>query len=844
VTTNGTGDSTAGIQQAIDDAFALNKTVLFPPGTYQISDSLKCYNWQLWDPLRDRSDTINAVLECNTLWGSASATNRPVIKLAASASHFDDTNHPRPLISFRNFAAANSNAVAKVLPADPLPTDALGTPENFTDAAASLFCNELRGIDFDCNGHAGAFGVFFRAAQGSAIVDVRVDATDAYAGIWGVPGRNSGGMNIEVEGGKTGLILDGSIAGTVLTGVNLFNQTGAAFSMGDFVPTTLVGFHIVKDSGPVVTFFRNIQADALSLIDGIVELHTNSAVLNNSAGMNLYVSGLYVTGSDQIIQNPSGTVSAIGTWKRVREYVYTDQSNPSGDPPYEVDDQVFRIFNMIDGVTNRTAEPSTAIESNSAEPPADLVSRHIYANLPLYEGLPDGTINITDSPYNATADDDTDDRAAIQAAIDAAATNGIGRVFMPAGTFRIGDTLTLQANTVFFGTGRRKSILTYHDSWQPTTGRVVMVDTVDDASATTFLGFLNISTRCTGGETMPDGTLAYDRFDAVHWHAGRRSCYFGISHDGEWDAAPDNAKHTLEIAGNGGGRFYFFSHQNPGAKTHSDQREVYIEGTREPLWFYGLNSEITKPALTREGASDANVEIVDGQNISILGVKREGISPSIIMRDCRNIAVYSSGALREELFAGSGGYLQILGTSDNILIANVLVQKVWSMTNSEPQLIEALTGGVTNQIMWPDGVSLYKRGEFNPAAGSLAADADEDGTPNEWEQAHGLDPLNPQDAFQDSDGDSLLNWMEYIAGTDPQNADSGLRVQPAVWSGAAGVGFASVSGRIYSVEACSNLLNGDWLILTNSLAGTDNILEYEDTLTKTSRFYRVKVRLP
>jgi T5SS/PEP-CTERM-associated repeat protein len=204
----------------------------------------------------------------------------------------------------------------------------------------------------------------------------------------------------------------------------------------------------------------------------------------------------------------------------------------------------------------------------------------------------------------------------------------------------------------------------------------------------------------------------YDRFDSLHWRAGRNSCYFGMDHLGEWDAGLDNAKHTLEITGNGGGRFYFYTEQCVGNNTHPDHREVYVEGTREPLWFYGLNSEISK-VISKPELCDANVEIVNGQNISILGVKREGVSPSIIMRDCRNIAVYSSGAMREEMFAGSGGYLQILGTSDNILIANALVQTVLSMTNSEALVRESLTGQPTNQIMWPDGVSLYKRGEFN-----------------------------------------------------------------------------------------------------------------------------------
>jgi hypothetical protein len=281
-------------------------------------------------------------------------------------------------------------------------------------------------------------------------------------------------------------------------------------------------------------------------------------------------------------------------------------------------------------------------------------------------------------------------------------------------------------------------------------------------------------------------------------------------------------------------------------KNHADHREVYIEGTREPLWFYGLNSEITKTNTFRWGGvpCDANVEIVDGQNIVILGMKREGISPSLILRDCRNVALFSSGALREEMFAGSGGYLQIYGDSGDLLIANVLGQTAWSVSNSEPQLIEVLTGGVTNQVMWPDGVSLYKRGGFSITAVSLAADADEDGIPNDWERAHGLNPLDSQDAFPDTDGDGLTNGQEYIAGTDPQNDFSVLSAHVWAVGGVFGIGFQSASGRIYSIEANSNLVSGSWQKLTDGVGGTGGVLEYEDAVPDTSRFYRIKVSLP
>jgi len=800
VYTNGTGDSTVGIQQAIDDAYELRRTVLFPPGIYQISDTLRCYSWQLWDVDRNGEEIV--FTECHTLWGSLSSTNRPVIRLAESAPLFDDAENPRPMMEFRNFKALNTNAVTCVLPDQPMET-----PENFSDNPASLFCSGLRGIDFDCNSHSGAVGICFSAAQGSSMENINVNATNAYAGIWGVPGRNGGGMNLEVSGGRFGLIVNTGSAGTVLAGVRLFNQTESALNVADFVPAVLSGFHIVKDRGPVITTVQwsMTALGTMSLLDGIVELHTNNAAIDNSIGLNLYIGNLYLTGSDQIIQTPAGAVTATGTWKRVREYVYTDQTNPSGDPPYETADTCFRTFNMIDGVTNRTAEPSTVVENNSSAPPDDLVSRHIYADLPLYEGLSDGTIDITQSPYNATADDGSDDRAAIQAAINTAETNGIGCVFIPAGTFNIGDTLELGANTVLFGVGQRKSILAYHDSWQPTTGRVVMVETADDADATTFLGFLNINARNTGGGYEEGGSPVYDRFDSVHWRAGSHSCYYGVYLLGEWEGVPTNPKHTLEITGNGGGRFYFYHMQVRSLKVHPDHREVYIEGTREPLWFYGLNSEITRSSHLEWGGepSDANVEIVNGQNIAILGVKREGMSPSIVMRNCRNVAVYSSGAMRSEPFDGSGGYLQVLGDSGNILIANALVQKVAddaALTNNEPILMEMLSEGTTNQVFWPDGVSLYKRGQFNP--------------------------ILLQRDFAD-----LFNIQLIVSGQGTQ-------------SPGCSVYFQSLADGFYFVESCTNLLSGAWEELTNVWMDTEETLEYQDNTGTPLRFYRVKYVVP
>ncbi len=51
-------------------------------------------------------------------------------------------------------------------------------------------------------------------------------------------------------------------------------------------------------------------------------------------------------------------------------------------------------------------------------------------------------------------------------------------------------------------------------------------------------------------------------------------------------------------------------------------------------------------------------------------------------------------------------------------------------------------------------------------------DKDGDGMSNDFEIAHGLDPLDPADAALDSDGDGFTNLEEFLAGTDPQDAGS------------------------------------------------------------------------
>ena len=125
---------------------------------------------------------------------------------------------------------------------------------------------------------------------------------------------------------------------------------------------------------------------------------------------------------------------------------------------------------------------------------------------------------------------------------------------------------------------------------------------------------------------------------------------------------------------------------------------------------------------------------------------------------------------------------------------------------------------------------------------SLLADTDHDGLPDAWETAHGLNPAQAADGTVDSDGDGMLNWQEYVAGTDPTNALSYLKLDAT--AGLAGLGaglaFQAVSNKTYTIEYTDSLETVAWLRLADFAAQATNHLErLTDTAFRTNRYYRL-----
>jgi Chitobiase/beta-hexosaminidase C-terminal domain/NHL repeat len=100
----------------------------------------------------------------------------------------------------------------------------------------------------------------------------------------------------------------------------------------------------------------------------------------------------------------------------------------------------------------------------------------------------------------------------------------------------------------------------------------------------------------------------------------------------------------------------------------------------------------------------------------------------------------------------------------------------------------------------------------------------------------------------DPDNDGCPNWKEYLAGTDPTNADSRLRLsglQPRWASGKKQVAlqWLSAPGKRYVIESTADLGSGQWTTVAAGVLGDGNTKEYIDSdLGQATQYYRVRLQ--
>jgi len=120
---------------------------------------------------------------------------------------------------------------------------------------------------------------------------------------------------------------------------------------------------------------------------------------------------------------------------------------------------------------------------------------------------------------------------------------------------------------------------------------------------------------------------------------------------------------------------------------------------------------------------------------------------------------------------------------------------------------------------------------------------------DEWEQLYGLNLNDPTDATLDADGDSQSNLNEFYAGTNPNDANSVLRILGIAPTPAGmRLTFQGVRGKTYRLESQESV-TGAWtsvlVFKIGSSLQASEVIELNDPRPAAgTRMYRVQALLP
>ena len=700
---SGSRDSTKALQQAFDDATNYRLAVYLPPGAYVVTDTLH------FVAKRKSSNCASTIVT-----GNPKAPAK--IILAKTARGFDDPDDPQPVIAMwkvhKNLRFKRNASGA-----------ALGWNLANEPQVAQYnigFMQRIANLEIDTNGHRGAIGIHFRAAQDSHVENVTVHATDSYAGFYGLPSRTSAGAaNITVIGGRYGIYLPYGDAGSIIVGATLTDQTESAIFTENFAPVSLVGFSISRSvPGSALTLYPPTErsyAGALVLYDGSIVQRAGAPAIANSGANRLYARNVYIMGTDELVEKERlNTLEASGVdWHRIDEYSYISSTPLSMSALLSITSRadLGDAQHLINGDLHQSEVVS--VSENSGPPPQDLQSRH-WLQTPFF--LDGKVIDITEAPYSANGWDIPGkkkssrkalDTEALQRAIDDASARGAA-VFVPRGFWFVDDTIELRHNTVLFGVGRALSRIITFDRWQPKKHTPVLrTDDRDDAH--TYVAHLGVEIDIKPSQRS--------WFNHLHWRAGRNSAVVGVAAHTIYRAVQETqARANFRLSGSGGGRWYFMGIHAKIGRKNPGYRHLLVEATREPLWWYGLNME--------KAESDVMAEIVDAENIRIFGSKNEGNAPNFRIHRSRNVAILGGG--KHSSPPNPNSYFIVDGdaerNSEDILIASQTRYDKESGGEGKYALVEIYSPDGSNNpssrgaIAYGDGIALFKRGEIDDSA--------------------------------------------------------------------------------------------------------------------------------
>lgn len=248
----------------------------------------------------------------------------------------------------------------------------------------------------------------------------------------------------------------------------------------------------------------------------------------------------------------------------------------------------------------------------------------------------------------------------------------------------------------------------------------------------------------------------------------------------------------------------------------------------DPLWLRTREPDTTAPTLTV--ASSPDFAYVTNSTVALTGLAEDSSGILWVTVNGQLVAP-NSPAYPRDLREWRSGSLPLVLSSNTIGVTNTFI--LVAADKATP------VNYVTNvhHIIQVDG-----------------SDGDGDQLPDYWELRY-FGSIQAPDALpeMDPDHDGLTNWQEYLAGTNPGDANSTLRFLN-LWTVGSHYGLElraavqSVAGRVYQVEYRDDPASGSWRSWDARMA-TGSIHEVSLGMLKYSvpvqpppkRFYRVRL---
>lgn len=629
---DGVTDDTEAMQRAVDDAFKCNLVVSLPSDRiFLLSKQLKCIH---------------------TTQGSRKFAYQII----------GSTQGKTPILRLKDGSTVDNNIFVMYQLTGP----------NGKSNAPSLYGSVLRNVNIDMGNNPTVNALSMSGAQHCVIEDVKIFGISFNAGIYNLPGSGGGVVNLNINGGKIGILQVDYRPNPTIEALVLENQSEVGIKVTESRgPVIVTGFKITSPSNAspeyraiIVNNKKFTQSNGrtdhshanLCLTDGIIEVKGSGKGIYNFAQdvtmTNVYVKAAEIIESGAVNPPSKIVVGNQNQWLRIDNYAFSsflDKSSASVNAK-ELNDRSSN-FELIE---------KTAVQQVDT----NLIKKHAWGKLPAWND-----VNVLDimslgaTPENINASDD--DGKAIQKAIDAVTdpkNPNFGKtVFIPRGHFQITKTLKLKSGLKMIGAGKFISVIQAANDWVNSEGAIVASEDVDN-------GNLFLSDFC---------VLGYGRTCFLQIKTANSLVRDVVTESVETDYTPKGIPVNLptvpyiEFSGNASGKVYHLSTDHIHSwwdkklktdKVYENYNLVAVKNTKQPLTFYQLSIEHLP--------NSPQLFFVNSQHISVFGLKIEFTRELLNIIQCNDI----------KIIGGSGNYqldneldraIIIIEDSKNILIQNM-----------------------------------------------------------------------------------------------------------------------------------------------------------------------------